>query len=507
MEKHSSDGRSDSQSLRLFVGGIAKPITQASLSDYFARFGTVVDVLICLHPGTMQSKGFGFVTYADEEDACSVLQSASDHFIHGVRLHVKRAIPRKEAIAKPAESRVTCRKLFVDGLPHDVDKQRLREYFSMFGTVEELTIMHKIKKKKSLFAFILFEDGHDTRPLLEASTVVFEGRELIIRKALTKKELRLGHQADDAALLGPCHSSDEDGHNTNEILSKPAGRYTNQPQELSRTNKEKKNTTKRNKRTSGLPFEDKQPKFMKPEMKPLNPITTQPIVEDQTWSPFPSGHRKKGYGDFSNQLQLPGIPPGRAQNIHYNPHNYDKPYHSANLDYGRFQPPRRAYSGSDPNSYYGHGSDLTGQHRSYGMYHSEVNTTRINLDQPERFEYPQEPHSVPGYPYMQHLADRHRNFVPSMTPYHLHSYQQDPRQAPQHLLPLGPRQSFTNKNTGLTTMGSKFNSSDRRNETMSSHMLLKEASEQKLPLPITAGEHRPMQGPHSDLWDEDEVYD
>lgn len=54
------------KSQKIFVGGLAPSVNNASLRDFFVQFGTVMDAHVMMDRETMRNKGFGFVTFDDE---------------------------------------------------------------------------------------------------------------------------------------------------------------------------------------------------------------------------------------------------------------------------------------------------------------------------------------------------------------------------------------------------------------------------------------------------------
>jgi RNA recognition motif-containing protein len=55
------------KSSKIFVGGLAPSVTNASLKTFFTEFGNVMDAHVMFDRETNRNKGFGFVTFEDEE--------------------------------------------------------------------------------------------------------------------------------------------------------------------------------------------------------------------------------------------------------------------------------------------------------------------------------------------------------------------------------------------------------------------------------------------------------
>eukprot|EP00569_Conticribra_weissflogii_P016086 CAMPEP_0171406818 /NCGR_PEP_ID=MMETSP0880-20121228/18506_1 /TAXON_ID=67004 /ORGANISM="Thalassiosira weissflogii, Strain CCMP1336" /LENGTH=777 /DNA_ID=CAMNT_0011922605 /DNA_START=212 /DNA_END=2545 /DNA_ORIENTATION=- len=60
---------------KLFVGGLPNDVTDATFLRFFEQFGTVVDSVVLVDRRTKRSRGFGFVTFADEDVALSLLNT------------------------------------------------------------------------------------------------------------------------------------------------------------------------------------------------------------------------------------------------------------------------------------------------------------------------------------------------------------------------------------------------------------------------------------------------
>ncbi|VDN37725.1 unnamed protein product [Dibothriocephalus latus] len=75
------------QSKTIFVGQLKPKVTAADLKDYFSKYGTVSGVNLVKNKKTGESRGFAFVTFADEQAFDSgVLDTC--HFLDGCRIIV-----------------------------------------------------------------------------------------------------------------------------------------------------------------------------------------------------------------------------------------------------------------------------------------------------------------------------------------------------------------------------------------------------------------------------------
>lgn len=80
-------------STKLYVGGIPYTSTDATLSDAFAKAGTVTSASIIIDRMTGRSKGFGFVEMASEAEADAAINMWNGQDFEGRKLTVNVARP------------------------------------------------------------------------------------------------------------------------------------------------------------------------------------------------------------------------------------------------------------------------------------------------------------------------------------------------------------------------------------------------------------------------------
>lgn len=67
----------DSQ-YKVYVGNLAKTVTSDSLKAFFAEKGNALSAKVSRVPGTSKSSGYGFVTFASEEDVDAAISSLNN---------------------------------------------------------------------------------------------------------------------------------------------------------------------------------------------------------------------------------------------------------------------------------------------------------------------------------------------------------------------------------------------------------------------------------------------
>jgi len=80
---------------KLYVGGLAWATRDEGLRQAFERFGEVIDARVITDRDTGRSRGFGFVTFAEESDAINAMSQMSGAELDGRRIKVDIAQERR----------------------------------------------------------------------------------------------------------------------------------------------------------------------------------------------------------------------------------------------------------------------------------------------------------------------------------------------------------------------------------------------------------------------------
>ncbi len=82
---------------KLFVGGLSWGTDDHSLRNAFEEFGEVTDAKVITDRETGRSRGFGFVTFANDEDAQSAISSMDGQMLDGRTIKVNEAQERERS--------------------------------------------------------------------------------------------------------------------------------------------------------------------------------------------------------------------------------------------------------------------------------------------------------------------------------------------------------------------------------------------------------------------------
>ena len=78
-------------SKKLFVGGLSWDTTNESLQAAFAKFGDITEATVINDRDTGRSRGFGFVTFVNDESAAAAITAMNETELDGRTIKVNEA--------------------------------------------------------------------------------------------------------------------------------------------------------------------------------------------------------------------------------------------------------------------------------------------------------------------------------------------------------------------------------------------------------------------------------
>ncbi|KAL4899139.1 hypothetical protein BDW74DRAFT_118754 [Aspergillus multicolor] len=191
----------------LFIRSLPASATTENLAEHFSQSYVIKHAVVVIDPATKQSKGYGFVTFADVEDAKAALEELNGSTFQGKKIKVEYAQPRQrvvdEAGGKSVPSAAALErkkqreqqradtqppKLIVRNLPWSIKTpDDLALHFRSFGKVKYVTLPKKGTQLAG-FGFVVLRGKKNAEKALEAvNGKEVDGRTLAVDWAVEKE--------------------------------------------------------------------------------------------------------------------------------------------------------------------------------------------------------------------------------------------------------------------------------------------------------------------------------
>ncbi|KAK3897798.1 hypothetical protein C8A05DRAFT_38623 [Staphylotrichum tortipilum] len=191
---------------QLFVRSLPQNATSESLTNFFSQHYPVKHATVVLDPKTKTSRGYGFVSFADPDDAVEAKAKLDNELFAGRRLRLDIAQPRHRDAAKAGpevmskavavkrkreadlEEARRAPKLIIRNLPWSIKtSDQLAKLFQSFGKVKYSDLPNE-KGKLSGFGFVTLRGRKNAEKAMEAiNGKEVDGRTLAVDWAVDKR--------------------------------------------------------------------------------------------------------------------------------------------------------------------------------------------------------------------------------------------------------------------------------------------------------------------------------
>ena len=190
----------------LFVCSLPLLVTTESLTKFFSQSYVIKHATVVVDPQTRQSRGYGFVTFADVEDAQRALEEFHGAIFDGKKIKVEVAQPRHREIDEKAgksvpsaeavrlksqtedlKEKATPPKLIIRNLPWSIkEPEQLATLFRSFGKVNHAVVPKKGGRQAG-FGFVVLRGRKNAERAIEAvNGKEVDGRTLAVDWAVEK---------------------------------------------------------------------------------------------------------------------------------------------------------------------------------------------------------------------------------------------------------------------------------------------------------------------------------
>lgn len=83
-------------SFKIYVGNLPFSFDNDKLKEAFSQFGEISEAAVIVDKHSRRSKGFGFVTFVNEEDGKKAISEMNGKELEGREVRVNEAKPREE---------------------------------------------------------------------------------------------------------------------------------------------------------------------------------------------------------------------------------------------------------------------------------------------------------------------------------------------------------------------------------------------------------------------------
>eukprot|EP00210_Caulerpa_lentillifera_P005635 g5388.t1 len=95
-KKQGTEGGGSQHSKKIFVGGLAPTVDEKAFREYFEQYGLVKDAVVMYDHENKRPRGFGFVTFQDDEAVSKVFANGVMQTLHDKKIEIKHAVPRDQ---------------------------------------------------------------------------------------------------------------------------------------------------------------------------------------------------------------------------------------------------------------------------------------------------------------------------------------------------------------------------------------------------------------------------
>uniref|UniRef100_A0A8C9ZXQ6 Polyadenylate-binding protein n=1 Tax=Sander lucioperca TaxID=283035 RepID=A0A8C9ZXQ6_SANLU len=181
----------------VYIKNFGEDYTDEKLMEVFTAFGRTLSVRV-MKDERGRSRGFGFVNYANHEDAQKAVNEMNGKEINGKIIYVGRAQKRLERqgelkrkfdqIKQDRIQRYQGVNLYVKNLDDSIDDERLRKEFAPYGTITSAKVMTDGSQSKG-FGFVCFSSPEEaTKAVTEMNGRIVATKPLYVALAQRREE-------------------------------------------------------------------------------------------------------------------------------------------------------------------------------------------------------------------------------------------------------------------------------------------------------------------------------
>ncbi|XP_041828485.1 polyadenylate-binding protein 4 isoform X2 [Melanotaenia boesemani] len=196
-EREAELGAKAKEFTNVYIKNFGDDMDDERLKELFDKYGKTLSVKV-MTDSTGKSRGFGFVSYEQHEDANKAVEEMNGTELNGKTVFVGRAqkkmerqaeLKRKfELLKQERISRYQGVNLYIKNLDDTIDDEKLRKEFSPFGSITSAKVMLEEGRSKG-FGFVCFSSPEEaTKAVTEMNGRIVGSKPLYVALAQRKEE-------------------------------------------------------------------------------------------------------------------------------------------------------------------------------------------------------------------------------------------------------------------------------------------------------------------------------
>ncbi|KAK9533442.1 hypothetical protein VZT92_008559 [Zoarces viviparus] len=196
-EREAELGAKAKEFTNVYIKNFGDEMTDDQLKELFDKYGKTLSVRVMIDPAG-KSRGFGFVSYENHEDANKAVEDMNGTDLNGKTVFVGRAQKKMERQAELKRrfellkqeriSRYQGVNLYIKNLDDTIDDEKLRKEFTPFGSITSAKVMLEEGRSKG-FGFVCFSSPEEaTKAVTEMNGRIVGSKPLYVALAQRKEE-------------------------------------------------------------------------------------------------------------------------------------------------------------------------------------------------------------------------------------------------------------------------------------------------------------------------------
>ncbi|KAL7206485.1 hypothetical protein ACSBR2_019242 [Camellia fascicularis] len=167
----------------LYVGDLEPNVTDSQLYDLFNQLGQVVSVRVCRDLTTRRSLGYGYVNYANPQDALRALEVLNFTPLNGTPIRVMYS-HRDPSMRKSGAGNI-----FIKNLDKAIDHKALHDTFSSFGNILSCKVATDPSGQSKGYGFVQYDSEEAAQKAIEKlNGMLLNDKQVYVGPFLRKQE-------------------------------------------------------------------------------------------------------------------------------------------------------------------------------------------------------------------------------------------------------------------------------------------------------------------------------